>query len=150
MILDEMERAIAKITNGDADTSRQRWEMERAFKDASVSGYEVLIPIIQLPDDGDHHVLAAAVHTRAQVLVTDNLKDFPVNELVKFGIEPKSPDDFIADTITLHEQTAFKALKVMREGFQNPELSTEVIIQTAKRQGLLKTALLMKEYERYW
>ncbi|WP_417625335.1 PIN domain-containing protein [Paremcibacter congregatus] len=149
-ILDETERAIAKITKGKADGVKQRAAMERAFRDACVTGHEALIPAVNLPDANDCHVLAAAIHTNAQVLVTDNLKDFPSGELAKFEIELKSPDEFIADTITLHEQTAFGALKTMRTGYQNPALSTGKIIQFAESRGLMTTALLLKEYEQYW
>ncbi|MEQ8286073.1 PIN domain-containing protein [Thalassospira sp.] len=149
-ILDETERAIAKITKGKADGVKQRAAMERAFRDACVTGHEALIPAVNLPDANDCHVLAAAVHTNAQVLVTDNLKDFPSGELARFEIELKSPDEFIADTITLHEQTAFGALKTMRTGYQNPALSTGKIIQFAESRGLMTTALLLKEYEQYW
>ena len=149
-ILDETEWAILKITMGEADGTKQRVAIERAFQGACVTGYEALIPVIALPDADDRHVLAAAIHTNAQVLVTDNLKDFPSNELTKFGIELKSPDEFIADTITLHEQTAFGALKTMRVGYKNPALSTGKLIQFAESRGLMTTALLLKEYEQYW
>ncbi len=149
-ILDETERAIAKITKGKADGVKQRAAMERAFRDACVTGHEALIPAVNLPDANDCHVLAAAVHANAQVLVTDNLKDFPSDELAKFEIELKSPDEFISDTITLHEQTAFGALKTMRTSYQNPALSTGKIIQFAESRGLMTTALLLKEYEQYW
>ena len=149
-ILDETERAIAKITKGEADGTKQRAAIERAFRDACVTGYDALIPAVTLPDLDDRHVLAAAIHTNAQVLVTDNLKDFPPDELGKFNIELKSPDEFLSDTITLHEQTAFGALRTMREGYQNPALSTGKIIQFAESRGLMTTALLLKEYEQYW
>ncbi|KXJ57982.1 MAG: hypothetical protein AXW12_19365 [Thalassospira sp. Nap_22] len=150
VILDEMERAITKITNGEVDAAQERESVETAFEEACVTDFEQFIPAINLPDPDDRHVLAAAVATHAQVLVTDNLKDFPAEELGRFSIEPKSLDDFLADTITLHEHTAFSALKKMRQRFKRPALSTSVIIQTAESQGLLKTALLLKEYEQYW
>ena len=149
-ILDETERAILKITKGEADGKKQRAAIERAFRDACVTGYEALIPAVTLPDADDRHVLAAAIHTKAQVLVTDNLKDFPPDELAKFGIELKSSDEFIADTITLHEQTTFGAIKAMRGRYQNPALATGKIIQFAESRSLLSTALLLKEYEQYW
>ena len=149
-ILDEMERAIDRMTNGQADTARQRQQMITAFGEACVTGFEVYIPSVDLPDANDRHVVAAAICTHAQVVVTDNLKDFPAAVLATYGMEVKSTDDFIADTITLHEQTAFAALKKMRERFANPALSTEAIINAAESQGLLNTALLMKRHEGYW
>jgi hypothetical protein len=62
-VLIETEKAISGvlakrgITDGAARASRARQAMERAFADAAVRGYEVLIPSLQdLPDPGDAHV----------------------------------------------------------------------------------------------
>ena len=41
------------------------------------------------------HVLAAAIHSSADAIVTFNLKDFPKQELGKYNIEAIHPDDFI-------------------------------------------------------
>lgn len=49
----------------------------KAFPDALVKNYEVLIEHLNLPDPRDCHVLAAAIKTNANVIVTNNLKDFP-------------------------------------------------------------------------
>lgn len=48
-----------------------------AFPDALVENYESLITGLNLPDEKDCHVLAAAIKTNANVIVTNNLKDFP-------------------------------------------------------------------------
>ncbi len=40
--------------------------------------FERLIPALSLPDPDDRHVLAAAVHARADLIVTVNLKNFTV------------------------------------------------------------------------
>jgi hypothetical protein len=37
-------------------------------------------------------VLAAAIRSRAQIIVTANLKDFPAEDLAAWDIEAKSPD----------------------------------------------------------
>ena len=42
-----------------------------------MTGYEDLIPGLQLPDPNDRHVLAAAIRGHADVIVTMNLRDFP-------------------------------------------------------------------------
>ena len=62
-----------------------------------VSGYEPLIEGLKLPDPGDRHVLAAAIKSGAQVIVTRNLKHFPASDLEPWDIEAKSPDRGLPD-----------------------------------------------------
>ena len=62
--------------------ARARRAMERAFEDAAVTGYEgIMGGLKDLPDPDDAHVIAAAVKTRASVIVTDNVKHFPKRRL---------------------------------------------------------------------
>ena len=44
-----------------------------AFPDAMVNNYEPLIRSLDLPDEKDRHVLAAAIKTNANVIVTNNI-----------------------------------------------------------------------------
>lgn len=83
LVLEETERAIEKILQGKnvADATerakRARAAMESAFEEACVSDFDdFLSACANLPDPGDHHVLAAALKTQAATIVTDNLKDF--------------------------------------------------------------------------
>lgn len=57
---------------------RTRDLMDRAVPDCLVTGYEGLIDTLDLPDLDDRHVLAAAIRSQASVIVTYNLRDFPV------------------------------------------------------------------------
>ncbi len=70
----------------------------QAFPDAMVENYEVLMEGLTLPDVKDCHVLAAAVKTNANIIVTNNLKDFPDEYLSTFGLSAKGADDFLTDT----------------------------------------------------
>ncbi|SHH08154.1 PIN domain-containing protein [Flavobacterium micromati] len=63
------------ITNEEAEKRVQR--ANNAFPDALVPNYEGLIGNLTLPDENDRHVLAAAIKSNADVIVTNNLKDFP-------------------------------------------------------------------------
>lgn len=88
-ILDETGRAILRINDKlgkptDVTTSYVRRllaQMNRAFPDALVTGWEPLVSTIDLPDPNDRHVVAAAVIGRADVIVTENRKDFPAGNL---------------------------------------------------------------------
>jgi predicted nucleic acid-binding protein len=105
-VMDETESAIADILAGKtADAAeraaRARRYMEEAFEDAMVDGFADFLSVCAaLPDKKDHHVLAAAIKTRAHVIVTDNLKDFPSATLAVYSIDARSADGFIADTST--------------------------------------------------
>lgn len=61
--------------------------METALPTALVTGYEHLIASLDLPDRKDRHVLAAAIQCAATVIVTSNLKDFPIHALEVFRID---------------------------------------------------------------
>ena len=74
---------------------RTRRLMNDAIRDVAVTGYEHLIDQLDLPDPDDRHVLAAAIHAEAQVIVTRNLRDFPADRLTPWGVEAWHPDDFL-------------------------------------------------------
>lgn len=43
----------------------------------------------------DRHVLASAVYAKVDVIITSNLKDFPVSSLAPWNMEVMNPDDFL-------------------------------------------------------
>jgi hypothetical protein len=51
--------------------------------------------LLDLPDAGDAHVLAAAVAGGAALIITLNLRDFPARALAPHGLRAESPDAFI-------------------------------------------------------
>jgi len=152
-VMDETRRAIRDILNKlpDADERAERAcaMMEAAFEDAMVDGFEDLLTACRvLPDLKDTHVLAAALKTRADVLVTDNLKHFPSEKLASFNIEVRSADEFFADTIELSVGTAVGALKMMRSGFQRPALTVDDLFVRMEAQGLVATVDILRAHAR--
>lgn len=94
------EEWIAALLEKRPDLSREKLErtkelMDKHAIDALVTGYEDLIPSLQLPDPNDRHVLAAAIRARADVIVTVNLRDFPSKALDPLAIEAQHPDEFV-------------------------------------------------------
>lgn len=69
------------------------------FPEALSTDYEHLLPAVT-NDPKDRHVLAAAIHARAEVILTFNLKDFPEEALNPWGIVAKHPQDYLE---TLYE-----------------------------------------------
>ena len=75
---------------------RKRSIMDSQFPDALVTGYEILIDNYKLDDLDDRHVVAAAEKGHANVIVTDNPKDFPADKIPK-SIIVQTADQFVAD-----------------------------------------------------
>ncbi|MES9881867.1 MAG: PIN domain-containing protein [Sedimenticola sp.] len=70
--------------------SRTRELMNQAVPDSLVAGFESLIENLELPDADDRHVLAAAIRSGAQAIITFNLKDFPDDVLAQYVSFPRS------------------------------------------------------------
>ena len=120
--------------------------MNQAVPDCRVTGYESLIPGLELPDPNDRHVLAAAILAGAQLIVTFNLKDFPSDYLTTFGIEAVHPDDFIVQQFDLHEARVINASKSHRASLRNPPKEVEEYLDTLAARGLVVTVDRLREY----
>ena len=80
---------------------------------ALVEKYEGLIPAVQLPDDNDGHVVAAALKCNGNLIVTYNLQDFPQEYMESLGLSVADPDTFIADMIDLSPERCCEAFQEM-------------------------------------
>lgn len=120
--------------------------MDEHAQDALVLGYESLIPSINLPDEGDKHVLAAAIVSSACVIVTCNLKDFPSTVLNQYGIEARHPDEFIRHLLDIHPAVVCSAVKDCCKRLKNPSLSVEEYLNAMERQSLVSLAKKLREF----
>lgn len=111
-----------------------------AFPDALVQNYEGLIKNLELPDEKDCHVLAAAIKTNADIIVTNNVKDFPSDYLDSFGLKAKTADDFLTDIIDLNGEQAIAAFKEMVLYKRNPDLDEFEVLELLRKNGLNDTA----------
>ena len=84
--------------------------MNGAFPDAAVTGYEALITDMT-NDPKDRHVLASAVRGGAEVLVTENLRDFPPAAVRSYGIQVVSQDAYLLDQLDLRPADVLDALR---------------------------------------
>ncbi len=114
--------------------------MNRAARDCLITGYETLISGISLPDPDDRHVLAAAIVGRCDVLVSQNLKDFPREVLEPHGIEVMHPDDFLLNHLNLSPGAFCLAVRKVRARLKNPHYDVEEYLHILTRQGLVATA----------
>lgn len=148
------EEWIRAVLENRPDLTRERLERTRDLmnvhaRDALVSDFEQLIDILELPDPGDRHVLAAAIKGRADLIVTANLKDFPADRLDRWGIEALHPDEFLTHQFHLSQPAFLQAVKTVRLRLKNPPKSVEDYIDTLRAQGLLATVKAIEPFDQF-
>ena len=127
------------------DLVRTRSLMDAHVRDCLVSGFEHLIPAIDVPDANDRHVVAAAIHCGADLIVTFNLRHFPNDVLSRFDLAVQHPDDFIVELLDGYADSALAAIANHRRSLRNPAKSFDQYLDTLIRQGLTQTVGLLRE-----
>ena len=130
-----------------ASLERTRQLMDRHALDALVEDYEFLIPTLELPDADDRHVLAAAIHARAETIVTWNTKDFPARVLEPFGIEARNPDEFLLSLWSPQRAQFLDGLRTQRASLKNPPQSPAQFLESLERQGLTRFVAALRPHQ---
>ncbi len=139
-VLAEWRIAVAR----DGGTPAESWvdtviaRMETVFPDACTAPDPEAEATLELPDPADIHVLAAAITAGAEILLTFNLRDFPVRRLSAHGIAPRHPDGFLwelySDAPEVVGSAILQAAAVI--GAEEPD----AIRRALKRAGLSRLA----------
>jgi hypothetical protein len=125
---------------------RTRELMNEAVPDSLVTGYQSLIAGLDLPDEDDRHVLAAAIHSNADAIITFNLKDFPIQKLAQYNIQPQHPDEFLFHQFGLDEASVLNAARRCRERLKNPPRSVDEYLLAIERCGLPQSVNHLRDY----
>lgn len=139
-IFDEWAEVMRRQNVNEMEILKRIEIANKAFPDAMVKHYAPLIVGLNLPDEKDRHVLAAAIKSNANIIVTNNLKDFPKEYLDTFGLKAKGVDDFIIDIIDLNHDKAVYAFREMVLNRKNPEMDEFEVLSILRRNGLKNSA----------
>ncbi|MFC6102772.1 PIN domain-containing protein [Olivibacter domesticus] len=139
-IFDEWQRVMQRKGISEEEAARRTKAPNHAFPDALVMNYEGLIPTLTLPDPDDCHVLAAAIKANANLIVSNNIKDFPKEYLSTFGLSVKTADDFLTDIIDLNHEVSIQAFREMVLHKKNPKLDEYQVLDQLRKCGLKDTA----------
>lgn len=116
--------------------------MNAAFPDAEVHSFEELIDLLELPDLGDRHVLAAGIKCKADAIITFNTKDFPRENLDQYHIDVYTPDEFICLLNELNPSIVKQAFENQLTSLRNPPLPREKLISVLEKCGLRSASKL--------
>jgi predicted nucleic acid-binding protein len=140
-ILDEMVASILRQRSDlePAELERTRELMCNAVPDCLTTGYTPLIGALELPDPGDRHVLAAAIRSGSQVIVTENTRDFPASVLGTYDMEAQTPDVFVLHLIDLSPTTVARVVDEQAQALNRPPLSRADVLDRLARSGLRRS-----------
>ena len=118
--------------------------MDLAFPDAEVHDFEELIDELELPDLNDRHVLAVAIQSKADAIITFNQKDFPSKYVKQFNIEIYTPDKFLNLLYKLSPNIVNRAFQNQLDSLKNPPKTKEELIATLVNCNLKSAKKIFK------
>lgn len=123
-ILNEVERNLPGSAGITAEKAAHRVsQMRDSFgAESLVDGYDHRISTVT-NDPKDRHVLAAAVEADADIIVTDNLRDFPERSVSPYGIEVMSSEAFLLRLLSDSPQVVIDTLENETALFRRPVTS---------------------------
>ncbi|MEH1841198.1 MAG: PIN domain-containing protein [Nostoc sp.] len=98
-------------------------------------------------DPKDRHVLAAAIIARADIVVTNNLKDFNAKALAPLNIKAQSPDNFLSDLFDKHPEEMVQVVHRQSQKYKrSPRTFVELLDLLSKQIPGFTTKILSHEY----
>ncbi|SRR5579884_1888104 len=131
-ILEELVHTlIDKLHMSEEDAQSIIHRIRIHFPEAFVTAHIPLIPVMPV-NEKDQHVLAPAVASRAQFIVTENLKHFPRKLLSPFDIEALSVDDFLTHLFDKETAVMVKIIQQQASALQPPQTPLFVLEKLAR------------------
>lgn len=98
---------------------------------------------LRLPDPDDNHILAAAISTQSEIILTFNLKDFPSRILNKYQIKAQHPDDWLSKFYQSNPSDLLSSLEKCRTRLRSPALNIREYKSELKKCSLSRLSSLV-------
>lgn len=135
-ILKDLERVMQENGASAKQAAHRVDAMQRTFEAAMVSE-EVIARLepAMTNDEGDRHVLAAAVGRGADAVVTANVKHFPPESCEPHGVDVIHPDEFLVSLYDLGPAAVQRIVSEQAAALKRPPVSREELIAMLERAG---------------
>jgi hypothetical protein len=133
LILDEVERTMIEKgidrSRAQRRTSLMNAALPGAMTNVSRNALALVPPKV---DEGDRHVVAAAISSSSGVIVTENIRHFARAELIKLGLDVLTPDEFLVAIIGASPDEVMVALSEQAGALQKPPRTLAELINAYK------------------
>lgn len=142
---------VRNLIQKEPDLSQEKLQrtvklMNTIDNNALVKDYEHLIETLELPDQDDRHVVAAAIVSESSTIVTWNLKDFPARALKEWGLVAESPDVFIEKLLNIDPDSVVSVLREMRLRLRKPPMDVDGFFEALARNHFTRTKTFLERY----
>ncbi|HET7589840.1 MAG TPA: PIN domain-containing protein [Solirubrobacterales bacterium] len=129
-----------------ADVEDRIAAMNEAFPDALVGAWRPMLSAVpDAVDPKDRHVVAAALQGQANVIVTDNLRDFAPAALASLNLSVQSADEFLVSQFEVDPLLAAAGVRQQLARLQRPPRTPAEHIELI-RPSLPSYAEVLEEY----
>ncbi len=120
-ILDEVRRTLVECQYRNSLQTERFLDAIRSMNSTHCAyGWEPRESLLNLPDPDDRHVVAAALVTDADYIVTYNLKDFPQEQLDPYAVKAIHPDDFLCAMLKQDQNNVLDVIRTVVSSKDNP------------------------------
>lgn len=124
---------IRNLLKNDPVLTRDRLErtrdlMKAVLPEADVTGYGHLIPGLTLKDPDDRHVLAAAVHAKADTILSAD-RGFTDAVLRPYGLRAQRPDGFLTGLLEADREPMLDSLARARRNLRKSTPGPEAFVE---------------------
>ncbi len=98
-------------------------------------------------NESDRHVLAAAVVSKADLIITQNLRHFPEEQLSQFEIEALSPDKFLSDLFNNEPERMRDVLIKQAGNLHKPAMTVADVLDVLKQRAPNFVENMQKRFE---
>jgi predicted nucleic acid-binding protein len=120
--------------------------MNAALPNATVTNYQAYISSVTLPDPDDRHVVAAGVAAGASLIITWNVKDFPVRELARHKLRKQTPDAFLMELYAAVPGLVIEATRKARANLRKSKVSGAEFVGALERQKLKRFSAAVRRH----
>jgi predicted nucleic acid-binding protein len=145
-IIIEFERTVTQKLNKErSKVDYLIQNMQKNFPYATIPKQQYQHLISQMQNDPkDRHVVAVAVSLNASIIVTPNLKDFPVEVLQPLNIQALSPDEFLERILNESPDAFSQAIQKQVQALKNPPMTLAQVLEALSLHAP-KTVFALKE-----
>ncbi len=114
--------------------------IDKFLQKGLIKEYDHIVGDVEGINDKDIHVVAAAIRGNCSIILTNNIRHFPAQELENYDITAMTPDEFLVPILQSQPGEFCVAVRNHRTSLSRPPYSIDEYLIKLETDGLIKTS----------